>query len=76
MHIGKIRSQIRTLLLPGHLLSLLKKHKEDQLAIKEQLGGKYNDLNLVFPNKNGGIQSPSAVRARYNRLIEKSKVKS
>jgi integrase len=74
--IAKTRSGYRRAKMPSHLISKLKKHKAEQKLRKEELGDRYhNELDLVFPNKDGGIQRPSTVRARFNRLVDKAKIR-
>jgi integrase len=68
---GKLDSR-RLTLLP-QLVSKLKEHKVKQQLIKEQVGKEYKDqLNLVFPKKNGDYQSQSTVRLKFRRLTEKA----
>ncbi|MBY0124411.1 site-specific integrase [Bacillus sp. S/N-304-OC-R1] len=74
-NIVEIRSNFRQVMIPSHLLPKLQKHKEEQQLIKEELGDRYGDaLGLVFPKKGGGVQSPSTVRARFNRLVDKANI--
>jgi integrase len=73
--IVEMRSNFREVLIPSHLLLKLQKHKEEQFKLKEELGWQYDDeLDLVFPQKGGGVQRPSTVRARFNRIVEKANI--
>lgn len=73
--IVELRRGYRTIPLPTHLMPKLRKHKEGQQLIKEQLGDYYHhELDLVFPKKDGSIQNPSTVRARFNRLVDKANI--
>ncbi|MBU9723643.1 MULTISPECIES: tyrosine-type recombinase/integrase [Bacillaceae] len=74
--IAKLRRGYRTIPLPTHLMPKLQKHKEGQQLMKEQLGDDYHhELDLIFPKKDGGIQSTSTVRARFNRLVHKANIR-
>ncbi|MBU9723642.1 MULTISPECIES: tyrosine-type recombinase/integrase [Bacillaceae] len=74
-NIVEMRSDYRKVMIPSHLIPKLQKHKEEQQLMKEVLGGQYHDeLDLVFPKKGGGIQSPSTVRTRFNRLVDKANI--
>lgn len=75
-NIVEMRSNFRKVMIPSHLLPKLQKHKEEQQLIKEELGGRYGDaLGLVFPKNGGGVQRPSTVRARFNRLVDKASIR-
>ncbi|KON83375.1 hypothetical protein AF331_17935 [Rossellomorea marisflavi] len=75
-NIVEIRSDYRKVMIPSQLLPELKKHKEEQQLMKEEKGDQYDDkLNLVFPKKEGGLQRPSTVRARFNRLVDKANIR-
>jgi integrase len=72
----KTRSGYRRAMIPSHLLPRLQKHKAEQKLRKDELGDiNYNEFDLVFPSKNGGIQRPSTVRARFNRLVDKANIR-
>lgn len=74
--IMKIRSDIRQVMIPSQLLPKLQKHKEEQQLMKEELGDQYDDEHdLVFPKKGGGVQTPSTVRNRFKRLVEKANIR-
>ncbi len=74
--IAELRRGYRTIPLPTHLMPKLQKHKEGQQLKKEQLGDDYNhELDLIFPKKDGGIQSTSTVCARFNRLVHKANIR-
>ncbi|MDR7080191.1 integrase [Neobacillus niacini] len=71
----EMRYNFREVMIHSHLLPKLQKHKEEQLKMKAELGGQYDDeLDLVFPNKVGGIQRPATVRARFNRIVDKANI--
>jgi integrase len=74
-----IRSEMKgyyPLPLTSQLVEILLTHKEHQDAIKVELGDKYQqELDLVFPNRNGQFQHPSAVRRQLKVLIEKANVR-
>ncbi|OIJ16205.1 hypothetical protein BKP35_04295 [Anaerobacillus arseniciselenatis] len=75
-NIAELRSGYRTIPLPTHLMLKLQKHKEGQQLMKEQLGDDYHyELDLIFPKKDGRIQSTSTVRARFNRLVHKANIR-
>ncbi|WP_318506095.1 site-specific integrase [Bacillus sp. T3] len=75
-NIVKMRSGYRKVNMAEYLLPLLQKHKDEQKLRKEELGDRYHsELDLVFPNKDGGIQKPSTVRARFNRLVGKANIR-
>ncbi|KGX90054.1 MULTISPECIES: tyrosine-type recombinase/integrase [Pontibacillus] len=68
-----MKSGSRKVVILSYLLPMLQKHKEEQQLMKKELGDRYdNEFDLVFPKKDGGVQSPSAVRARFNRLVEQA----
>jgi integrase len=72
----EIRSGSRTISLSPFILSKLKEHKEEQQLMKVEVGNySQGQLDLVFPKKNGGIQNPSIIQAKFNRLIEKANVR-
>jgi integrase len=74
--IVKTRSGYRKAMMPSRLLPKLQKHKAEQKLRKEKLGDIYhNQFDLVFPNKDGGLQRPSTVRARFNRLVDKANIR-
>lgn len=74
-NIMELRSDIRKVMIPSQLLPKLQKHKEEQQLMKEELGDQYDDEHdLVFPKKGGGIQRPSTVRARFNRIVDKANI--
>lgn len=71
-----IRSGPRTIMLSPYLISELQHFREQQQVVKGNLEGtETNKMKLVFPKKDGGIQSPYTVRVKFNRLIEKASVK-
>ncbi|RBP01228.1 tyrosine-type recombinase/integrase [Rossellomorea aquimaris] len=61
---------VRTLPLPTNLLPILKKHQQ----YLERKFGQYfpSRLDLVFPDKVGGVQNIQAMRQRFKRLIEQA----
>lgn len=70
-----LKSGSHRLPLPSLLMVKLQMNKIQQEANKEELGDKYlHELDLVFPNRNGGFQKPSTVRLRLYKLIEKANV--
>lgn len=72
----EIRSGSRTITLSSYILTKLKEHKEKQQLMKVEIGDYFQgQLDLVFPQKNGGIQNPSVIRAKFNCLIEKANVR-
>ena len=74
-NIVEMRGDFRKVMIPSYLLPKLHKHKEEQQLIKKKLGDRYDDaLGLVFPKKGGGVQRPSTVRARFNRLVDKANI--
>lgn len=73
--IVEMRSDFRSVIIPSNLLPKLQRHKEEQQLMKEELDDQYNnEHDLVFPKKDGGIQRPSTVRARFKRLVEKANI--
>jgi integrase len=72
--IEQMRSGFRTITLSSNLLTRLKEHKEKQLTMEDS-GEEYHELNLIFPNKNGGVQNPSLVRTKFHRLTDKANVR-
>ncbi|WP_187119054.1 tyrosine-type recombinase/integrase [Bacillus marasmi] len=75
-NIIKMNSGYRRVNMPESLLPMLQEHKNEQKLRKEDLGdGYHNELDLVFPNKDGGIQKPSTVCARFNRLVDKANIR-
>jgi integrase len=74
--IVQMRNGSRTIMLPQQIVTKLQQHKQKQRLMKEQLGERYNnELDLVFPNKNGQIQNSSMVRGKFSRLIAKADVR-
>lgn len=75
-NIVKIRSGNRKAMMPSHLISRLQKHKDEQKMMKDKPNEGYdNEIDLVFPKKGGGIQRPSTVHTRFNRLIDKADIR-
>lgn len=75
-NIATIRSGYRRVGMPSHLLPKLKKYKAEQNTMKDKLNGLYkNEHNLVFPKKDGGVQRPATVRARFNRLVNETNIR-
>ncbi len=74
-NIEGIRSGYRRVMMPSSLLPKLQKHKDEQQVMKKVLGDQYNKLDLVFPNKVGGIQRVATFRARFNRLVDKANIR-
>ncbi|WP_188048646.1 site-specific integrase [Bacillus sp. CH30_1T] len=71
--IEPLRSGSHTTALPSNLVITLKKYKEKQ---RREIGKRnQHKLNLVFPDKTGGVRKPSTVRIEFYRLIEKANVR-
>lgn len=72
----KSKDSYRTIALPEYLITKLKKHKEEQMRVRERIGDEYpSELDLVFPNLHGGFLDPSNVRRQFYRLIQKAGVR-
>jgi integrase len=76
--LGKVevlRNGSHELRLPTNLMGKLQKYQKQQEANKKKLGDEYqHELDLVFPNQNGGFQNPNTVKYRLTKLIEKANV--
>ncbi|MFA9559676.1 tyrosine-type recombinase/integrase [Evansella sp. AB-rgal1] len=61
----------RYVVMGKHLLAFLKKHWENHLKLKKELGKDFNPLDLVFPSSVGTYLIPSEITRAYKRAIKR-----
>ncbi|QPC48218.1 tyrosine-type recombinase/integrase [Mangrovibacillus cuniculi] len=72
----RMRSKIRKIVIPAQVLAKLLEYQKEQQFMKDELGEQNDDeINLVFPQINGGLQMRSVVEARFKRLVEKAGIR-
>ena len=59
----------RTIDLPRPVLSLLRVKQQEISIHKTTCGSEWQDLNLLFPNANGGYTNQSNFRRRYKKAL-------
>jgi len=67
----KSRSGKRTIILGNHALELLKRHKEEQQAVR-YAADDWVDLDLIFPSNVGTPFTPSNIRRAFRKLLKAS----
>lgn len=66
----KTETSERTIVLPHVVVDLLKKHRTWQLQQKLKVGAKWEDRNLIFPNRVGNFLVPHTTLWRqFRRLL-------
>lgn len=68
----KTEKSRRTLIVPGDLLQLLKKHRKEQMELKLVLGPEYEDHNLVCCRNNGQPINPSTFSYHFKTFLQKN----
>ncbi len=68
---SKTNSGRRVIDLDDGTVNVLRAHQGQQLLLKSQLDGAYQDQDLVFPNPTGGPLNPMAVTRAFQRLAER-----
>lgn len=66
----KTETSNRAIWLPKTVAHLLRRHKDDQMELKEFLGTAYNDYNLVITLDNGNPVESRIVLNRFQQLCE------
>jgi integrase len=64
----KSRSSKRFVPLSPEGVALLRSHKDDQDTVKEKARDAYSDLDLVFPNPDGGPWPPDTFSVQFAKL--------
>lgn len=70
----KTKSSIRKIALSQELLEMLQEYKKWQEGEKEFYGDSWEDLNLVFTNKNGGFIHPDVPTTAFDRFLKRNKL--
>jgi integrase len=70
----KTQSSRRQISISSYLIEKLKKHKEKQDQVKEQLGAAYHDQDLVFCTYTGNLKDPRNLLREFDRYIKKAEV--
>lgn len=60
----------RHIVLPGHIVEVLKQHQARQLEVQQQAGDKWQDLDLVFSTRLGRFLEPSYINTRFNAAVK------
>jgi integrase len=71
---AKTKSSLRTIHLPNHVLTALKKHRNNIRQEKLKMGEQYKDHDLVVCTSVGTPVSPRNLNRTWYRLIEQSGV--
>ena len=66
----KTKAGRRTIKLGEGVLDVLRHHREFQEYQKKRAGGRWHNLDLVFPNSLGGPGDASNVRLDFNQILE------
>ena len=66
----KTQSSIRKVFLPASVAERMAAWKKSQDMLKEILGDEYKDYNMVFTSSYGMPYCDSALRKKFNKLIE------
>ena len=66
----KTESSIRKVFLPASVAELMGAWKKSQDELKELLGDEYRDYGMIFTSSYGMPYSDSALRKKFNKLIE------
>ncbi len=68
----KTRSGRRTIRLGEGALQVLKEHRELQNRHKEQMGARWHENDLIFPNAAGNLGDRSNLRIDFNETLSKA----
>jgi len=71
----KTADSYRMLQVQPVVLDALMMHKLSQDLLKAELGAKWADFDLVFPEKTGMPVNPTTFRGRYKRFLERNGIR-
>jgi len=66
----KTKKSRRILALPQRCVDVLRGHREDQEQIREKVGDKWQDNDLVFPSRTGTAADASHIRRSFRKVTE------
>lgn len=68
----KSKTSRRNIQLPQFVVNALIRHREMQLERKHKAGDRWEENDLVFPNRYGRYQQPSHTAIRFHKLLEQA----
>jgi len=66
----KTKKGRRAILLPPAVLEVLREHKEHLQQVRRDVGDRWYDLDLVFPNTLGNFNEPARLKRILDRLLK------
>lgn len=66
----KTKAGKRRIRLPAFLLELLQQHRDQQMKHRQEVGDKWEDRDLVFPDLHGGYFNPGYLDKVFAKLLK------